>query len=130
MAEQFAILIVDDEEIVLDLYSDILKRTYQNVFTAQNGLDALNILKKEKIHLIISDMRMPFMDGNRLTRAVRLSYPDIKIILTTGKVLEENERDDMLKLGVSCFLYKPTKPDELLKYAKDIEEKCNFYDSL
>ena len=130
MAEQFAILIVDDEEIILDLYSNILKRAYQKVFTAQNGLDALNILKKEKIHLIISDMRMPFMDGNRLTRAVRLSHPDIKIILTTGKALEENERDDMLKLGVSYFLYKPTKTDELLKYAKDLEGKCNLSDSL
>lgn len=78
------ILIVDDEPDLLELLSDILKQHGYHVFLAGNAKYALELLKKERIDLIISDIIMPDMDGYSLASHVRKEYPDIKIQLVSG----------------------------------------------
>ncbi|MBN9288451.1 MAG: hypothetical protein BGO43_05650 [Gammaproteobacteria bacterium 39-13] len=78
------ILFVDDEENILKSLLRHFSGLGYQVFTANCGQDALNILNKENIDAIISDMRMPEMDGQTLLKEVSTKWPDISRILLTG----------------------------------------------
>ena len=78
------ILIVDDEPALTELSSKILQNKGYKTFAANSGKEALSILEKEKIDLLISDIIMPEMDGYQLSEKVSEEYPEIKIQLVSG----------------------------------------------
>ncbi len=78
------ILIVDDEPALLNLAGEILSEQGYKVFKAERAKQALDILEKEKIDLLLSDIIMPEMDGYELSTIVKENYPDIKIQLVSG----------------------------------------------
>ena len=80
------ILIVDDNEEIIEFLSDNLKLQY-TILTASNGKTALQILENEPVHLIVSDIMMPVMDGFELCRNVKssLHHCHIPVILLTAK---------------------------------------------
>ena len=107
--EKQTILIVDDEENNLQL----LKRTFRgkyNILTATNGFDALQIVKEqgEDIALIVSDQKMPKMEGTDFFKQVREMHPDIVKILLTGHV----DTDILVAAINDCDLF-PFEPEEL-----------------
>ncbi|MHC4727483.1 MAG: response regulator [Planctomycetota bacterium] len=111
MVEKRNVLFVDDDEIVL--------RSIERAFLDENGLfnqlfaksgqEALEILQREEVHVIVTDMLMPSMDGLELLRTVRKEYPNI-----TGIVLTGYEQDTELQNAVDQgeifeFVLKPWK---------------------
>lgn len=107
------ILIVDDEEEILDLLERILRNKYQ-IVRAENGKDALDILDREAVQLIISDVMMPEMDGFELCRIIKSNFEHshIPVILLTAK----NSIDSKVKgleLGADAYIEKPFSKDHL-----------------
>ncbi|MBQ8887713.1 MAG: HD domain-containing protein [Candidatus Gastranaerophilales bacterium] len=112
--EKQTVLIVDDEENNLQL----LKRTFRgkyNLLTASNGLQALQVVKEhgDKIALIVSDQKMPEMEGTDFFKQVREMHPQIVKILLTGHV----DTDILVSAINDCDLFqyilKPFEPEEL-----------------
>jgi len=108
-----AILVVDDEQGYLDLLHLELSDQGYTVMTAVGGSEALEILKKEEVDLIITDMKMPKMDGLDLVIASRQLRPGIPIILMTGYAVEERVQEALARKAGVC-LRKPFNISELI----------------
>ncbi len=105
--DKYTILIVDDEEIVLDITSKALMYNKYNIVTAKNGVDALEKLKLTDVHLIISDQKMPEMDGLEFLKRVRIEYPEIITIMLTGYAEIDTAVKAINEAGVYKFILKP-----------------------
>jgi len=107
------ILIVDDEPSLLNLVNDSLTLHGYHVLTASNGQDALEILTKESVDLVISDIIMPKLDGTQLAREIRDRYPHVKMQMVSGYV--ENKITNLIDTSLSKnILYKPFMMEELI----------------
>ncbi len=78
------ILIVDDEQHISFILQNILEDAGYDISTADNGISALEVIKRRKPDLIITDINMPYMDGLSLLEIVRNIHPEIKNIIMTG----------------------------------------------
>ena len=83
-AESITILVVDDEEIPRMLRKLILQKQRYNVVAAASGKEALELLDRGGIHLVLSDQMMPGMVGTELTKAVKSTWPELPVILISG----------------------------------------------
>ena len=111
------ILVVDDERAVKILTESILREKGYNVISADNGEDALRILKEIPVDLLISDIIMPKMDGYELTRRACALYPKLKILLVSG--FDEKRRSNPeLSKPTGIYLQKPFNPKNLLEYVR------------
>lgn len=100
------LLIVDDEELIVSNLKFILKKFAAEIYTASNGLEALDVLTANDIHCIISDIRMPKMNGVEFLKEVRSRGMNIPFIVYTG----HGDHELMLEVGqfgVFDFLDKP-----------------------
>src|SRR5260370_252440 len=84
IANNITILCVDDEEIPRTLRKFILQKKGYRVLTAASGNEALEMLDKEEINLVLSDQMMPGMTGTELTNRIRETYPAMPIVLISG----------------------------------------------
>jgi len=103
-----SILFIDDEEMLLEIGSQILEQLGYEVVTKKSSLQALDLFRAEpgKFDLVITDMTMPHMTGDKLSRELMKIRPHIPVILCTGHstlVLEEKAKD----LGIRAFVMKP-----------------------
>lgn len=107
------ILVVEDNEELLALMLQVLSKNY-HVFTAKNGKQAMNIIMKEKLDLVVSDVMMPIMDGIELTKQLKSdkSFWQLPIILLTAKNKEE-DKTEAYAVGADAYITKPFKFDEL-----------------
>ncbi len=107
------ILVVDDEELVIDLLTDLLDRDFE-VLTANNGEEAIRHLKNHDIAIVISDVAMPGMDGFELCGFMKRtgSLSHIPVILLTAKA-ELEHKIQGLHWGADVYLEKPFSPDYL-----------------
>ncbi|MEO8404228.1 MAG: response regulator [Chitinophagaceae bacterium] len=107
------VLIVDDNEEIIDFISDDLEETYQ-VLKAYNGKQALDILAKEAVQLVISDVMMPIIDGFELCKEIKsnFNYSHIPIILLTAKNTLQSKIQG-LELGADAYIEKPFSPEHL-----------------
>ncbi len=110
------IMIVDDSASIRQAVSQALKAAGYDVIECLDGEDALGKLTGQKIHLIISDVNMPNMDGISFVKAVK-QMPDYKftpvIMLTTESV--EGKRREGQSAGVKAWVVKPFKPEQALR---------------
>ncbi|MGI8467299.1 MAG: sigma-54-dependent transcriptional regulator [Pyrinomonadaceae bacterium] len=116
------LLIVDDEQSYRQLLSLVFESDGHSIRTAINGRDALEKLQAEAADLIISDVRMPDMDGIALLRAAKEIYPDIGMVLMTAFATVDTARD-AFKLGADDFIQKPFDVEELKAIVKRTLEK-------
>ena len=100
------ILIVDDEELILENLEALLKDQADNIYTALNGELALEILKREQIHCVISDIKMPVMDGIELIKQARGAGFEIPFIFFTAHG-NSNLMMEAVKYGAFDFIDKP-----------------------
>ena len=109
------ILIVDDEDIIRDLMTEVVAGEGYKVLTAVNGREAVDICKKQSsnIDLIILDMLMPEMDGKRTFEALRKISNGVKVLIATGFSQDEVVLS-MLKNGANGVVNKPFHIEELL----------------
>ena len=107
------ILLVDDNEEILEFLSTDLGDKYK-VITALNGKDALEILNKETVHLVISDVMMPGIDGFQLCREIKTNrdYSHIPVILLTAKNTLQSKIEG-LEHGADAYIEKPFSPEYL-----------------
>jgi len=120
MEKMIDILYVDDEPINLMLFKNMFKNHY-NVFTSESGMAGLSILRENPdICVVISDMRMPKMDGIEFIKKAKELYPDLFYFILTGYEITE-EIQDCLNVGLICkYLQKPFNIKEI---ADSISEK-------
>jgi CheY-like chemotaxis protein len=109
-----SILVVDDELELLEIFSAWLGRNGYRVFTAPNGAEALNVLRTQKVDLLLSDIRMPVMDGVTLVRTLnQMETPPPKIIFVTG--YGNFSRREIFAMGVEALLDKPLSRPVLIE---------------
>lgn len=113
------ILIVDDESNIRNVAQATLNRFGYNAVTAADGTDAMAVYSehKDQIAVVVTDLAMPYMDGNALIRALRKLDPAIKVIAMSG-LLSEGQTAELKNLGVSDFLSKPYSAESLLNALK------------
>lgn len=116
--EPFRIIVVDDEEIVLSLIRDTFEEEGYAIKTASNGEEALKLTFDETFDLLITDIRMPGMDGIELVRRVREKQPDIGVIFMTGYA-NLNSAKNAIKQGAFDYIMKPFEIAEIRKAVKD-----------
>ncbi|NTU42579.1 MAG: response regulator [Nitrospirales bacterium] len=119
------ILVVDDEEIILTSCERILAPEGYQVDMAVSGKDALSLLEKGSYDLIITDIKMPEMDGIEFMGLVREKKPDIAIIVITGYPSQESIRE-ALSLRIVDYLPKPFSPTlliEVVQKAMEVQTK-------
>lgn len=114
--ENVKILVVDDEHEIVDAICKLLQTEGYETFKAYDGLEALDVLNQEEIHLIIMDIMMPKQDGLSTMMQVRMDK-NIPIILLTAKT-EESDLVLGLSMGADDYISKPYKPAELLARVK------------
>jgi response regulator RpfG family c-di-GMP phosphodiesterase len=104
MNEKHKILYVDDEFINLQLFNLVFSKKYE-VFTAENGLKGLELLdNNQDISIVISDMKMPFMNGIEFIQKSKAKYQNIRYFILTGYEITD-EIQEALNMGliVKCF---------------------------
>jgi len=106
------VLVVDDEPKLCDLLASALSQNDIQVFTASNGLHALTVLEREDIDLVISDWRMPGMDGPQLLAEIKLRFPQLPVIVMTAYSTVKNAVQSM-RNGAYDYISKPFDIDEL-----------------
>ena len=114
---QPSILVVDDELLIRDLLYDFFQQQGWNIAIAENGERALEILRSRKIDLMLTDIKMPQMDGLALTTQVRSLYPKIPVVLMTGYPSVETAVEG-IKAKVGDYIIKPFNINKLFKVLK------------
>ncbi len=112
MKNSIKILLIDDEEMMRNLLSKILKREKYQIMTAKDGHEALEIIHSENIDIIISDMKMPQMNGFELLKNVKEEFPQIGVIIMTAYGDTYTVKDALL-LGADEYITKPFKSYEI-----------------
>lgn len=115
-SKKLKVFLVDDHAIFLEGLLSLLEKeeNYQVIGTAVNAENALDVLQKESIDLLITDLNLPGMDGMELTRRVRNTLPEIKIIMLSMHDETEFVRD-AIKAGINGYVMKKDSHDQLLK---------------
>jgi response regulator RpfG family c-di-GMP phosphodiesterase len=111
------VLLVDDEPLMLSSLKGLLEFDY-NVHTAENGYDALEILRRYPIKVVISDERMPHMPGHELLRQVKIASPHTIRILLTGYADLESVIKSVNAGEIFRYLNKPCRPEMLQSVVK------------
>lgn len=109
---KYNILVVDDEVEITEAIDIYLTNEGYNVYKAYDGIEALNVVKKEDIHLIILDIMMPKLDGLRATVKIR-EEKSIPIIMLSAKS-EDTDKILGLNMGADDYVTKPFNPLELI----------------
>ena len=120
------ILIIDDEEEILECISEILSGEGHTVSVSRESESSLNLLGQKHFDLVITDLRMPAINGNYLIEIIKVKCPKIPIIVLSGHIESEEE---LFKIGACTVLSKQVSIDRLLQA---VNEACgrDFVDSL
>ncbi len=113
---KFKILIVDDEETILELMHDYLSQEGYNVQTTSDPLEAIEIITGGNIHIVLSDIKMPRMNGDELLEKIKAINGLVQVIIMTGFASLDNTVR-CLESGANDYLLKPFKD---MKEVKDI----------
>jgi signal transduction histidine kinase/ActR/RegA family two-component response regulator len=107
------VLLVDDNLINIMVGKQILEKAKLKVAVANDGLKAVNMLKEEKIDIILMDLQMPIMDGYEAAKEIRVFNKNVPILALSGAVFME-VKDKIFENGMNGFIYKPFDPEDLL----------------
>ena len=122
------LLLVDDEERFLSTTRILLeKRGVENVQAATNGADALKVLRKERIDVVVLDVKMPGMDGVEVLRRIKQEHPLVEVIMLTGHASVESAVEG-LKLGAYDYVMKPIDIPDLLAKIEEAHGKKKAHD--
>lgn len=118
------VLLVDDEERVLGLVQATLSGDPRyEVLTADNGVEAVQVCRREMPDLVFLDLLMPQMDGYAVCREIKrtVSTSHIKVVMLTA-MAQESDRRTALKIGADGYMTKPFSPTQLLMMVEQLLE--------
>lgn len=115
------IMTVDDSASLRQMVSFVLRGAGYDVIEAVDGLDALSKLKGREVHLVLTDINMPKMDGLELTRQLRTLplYKFVPIVLLTTESHPEKKKEGKAA-GATAWIVKPFTPDQVLALLKKV----------
>lgn len=115
------IMTVDDSASLRQMVSVVLRRGGYGVVEAVDGLDGLSKLRGQELHLILTDINMPRMDGIEFTRQLRAipQYKFIPVVLLTTESHPEKKQEGKAA-GATAWIVKPFTPEQLLAVAKKV----------
>ena len=113
----FRVLIVDDDKNIRYLLGEVLQMEKFDVLTAENGENALSVIDKEHVDLVVVDITMPKMDGYEFTRTVRETRADLPILMISAKQLPE-DRKKGFTAGIDDYMSKPLDMEEFILHVK------------
>ncbi|MEJ5285053.1 MAG: EAL domain-containing protein [Brevinematales bacterium] len=119
------LLYVEDDAITREALADYLKKIVKKVYLADNGANGLKIYKKNNIDIVLTDIKMPVMNGLEMIKEIKKDDYDIPIVVTTAY----NEIEyliDSIELGVNSFLIKPIDTEKLYKVLQRFESIINM----
>lgn len=124
------ILIVDDHQMFIDGIKSLLRK--QEIFTvvaeALNGAEALKIIEKQKIDIVISDISMPVMTGIELTKVIKEKYPEIKVIIVSMHN-DHSIVSEILMAEAEGYILKNTGKKELFEALTKVADHGTYYSS-
>lgn len=117
------ILVVDDELEALKAMAQLLERRggYRTLIAA-SGEQAMEVMAANKVDIVITDLRMPGMDGLEVLRRINTEYPAVDVIISTAYASVDSAVDALRK-GATDYLQKPNKPKEMLEKVREILER-------
>jgi response regulator RpfG family c-di-GMP phosphodiesterase len=118
-AIKVTVLCVDDEKNILNSMKRLLRKQPCTLLTAESGADALTLINEHKVHIVVSDMRMPNMSGAELLEQIAEKFPDTYRILLTGFADMESTVAAVNKGKIHRYMQKPWDNDELIAAIKD-----------
>lgn len=121
----FNILVVDDDKNTRLLLKAVLEAEKYNVFTAENGEDALNVMDSEHIDLAVLDIMMPKMDGYEFTKVLREGNNNLPILMVSAKQLPDDKRRGFL-VGTDDYMTKPIDEVEMLLRIKALLRRAQI----
>ena len=121
----FQILVVDDDKNTRMLLKAVLQAENYTVFTAENGEDALAVMDKEHIDLVVLDVMMPKMDGYEFTRVLRQSNNNLPILMVSAKQLPADKQKGFL-VGTDDYMTKPIDEVEMLLRIKALLRRARI----
>jgi len=107
------ILVVDDEDIVRTSCTRTLSPEGYEVKLAKNGVDGLKMASEERFDLVLTDLKMPDMDGIEVLRIIKEKWPETAVIIVTGYQTVDTAVK-AIKLGAYDYIEKPFTPDALI----------------
>lgn len=121
-AKLYTVLYVEDDEILREEVTTFLKRRFKHVITAMDGKDGIEKFTTYPVDFIITDLKMPVMDGLEMAGAIRKLNASIPIVITTA-MSDIELMQASIETGVDRYLIKPVDFDELTKALEKIKEK-------
>lgn len=120
------ILLIDDDELVVKITEAMLKKIGYKILKANSGHEGLKLFQthRNQIDLIICDMIMPKIDGFELARRSREIDPCVKLLLSSGSLINEDEKD-IVNRGFDGLIKKPYTMNELSEKIDKILHRCN-----
>lgn len=115
------ILVVDDDKVIVKRIKEILESESYEVLDAMDGLEGLNLARKEKPDLIVLDLLLPKLNGHQICRMLKFDsrFKHIPIIMFTSNV-SAKDKDLGRQAGADAYLFKKYSPDHLLKIVKSL----------
>lgn len=121
-----SILIIDDDPYIVNLLENYLKRDGYQVFISFKGKPALKILRKERIDVVLCDIRLPDINGTELLQHIRQLAPDVSVVMMTAYA-EIRAAVDSIKSGAFDYVTKPVYPEEISDIiSRAIQKKTSF----
>jgi len=112
------VLVIDDEVEILTLLKELLERRGYRVMTAERGKEALRIAEHHYFAIILTDLKMPGMDGFKMVEKLRQLQPAAKLIVMSG--YGQQVEPTLTEIGVENYIIKPIEFDVLLKKFKEL----------
>ncbi|MBQ2736750.1 MAG: response regulator transcription factor [Clostridia bacterium] len=121
----FNILVVDDDKNTRLFLKAVLEDAGYKVITAKNGIDALDVIDKDHIDLIVLDIMMPKMDGYELTRSLREANNSLPILMISAKQLPADKHKGFI-VGTDDYITKPIDDEEMLYRIKALLRRAKI----
>ena len=121
----FRILVVEDDKNTRLLMKAVLEAEHYTVVTAENGQDALEVMDREHIDLVVLDIMMPKMDGYEFTRLLRENQSNLPILMVSAKQLPEDKHKGFL-VGTDDYMTKPVDEEEMLLRIKALLRRARI----
>lgn len=122
-----AVLLVDDEAAILSALQRVFRKSGYQILTAESGEQALDVLTREAVDVVLTDMRMPGMDGSELLQRVRRNWPNVSRVLMTGHADLNQTIRAINEAGIHHYIGKPWDDDELLSVMAEALDRALVY---